>query len=296
MKKSKNQSIVFEGISFTVKREDQLHPDISGNKYRKLKYNILEAKKQKQNTLLTFGGAFSNHIAATAAAGKEYGLNTIGVIRGEELATEIASNHTLNYAQQCGMQLVFVSREAYREKNDPGFVKRLEEQYGAFYCIPEGGTNALAVKGCKEILTESDAIFDTICTSVGTGGTIAGLIHSAKANQKTLGFSALRGDFLNQEIKKHTGLENWELVTDYHFGGYGKIKPELITFINQFKEETGIPLDPIYTGKMCFGIVEMFKLNKLEPTRKVLMIHTGGLQGIAGINEKLKRQNSPLIV
>jgi len=295
MKNSINQSIVFEGISFTIKREDMLHPEISGNKYRKLKYNLVEAKKQQHKTVLTFGGAFSNHIAATAAAGRDHGLKTVGVIRGEELATKIASNHTLSYAQQCGMELVFVSREAYRQKNNAEFVAQLQQQYGPFYCIPEGGTNALAIKGCEEILTASDGAFNTICTSVGTGGTISGLINSAKAHQKILGFSALKGDFLNEEIKKYAIRKNWQLVTDYHFGGYGKIKPELITFINQFKEQTGIPLDPIYTGKMCYGVVEMFKLNMLEPGHNVLLIHTGGLQGITGINEKLKRRNSPLI-
>ncbi len=292
---SENQRIVFDGMAFTVKREDQLHPHISGNKYRKLTYNLLEAKQQGHTTLLTFGGAYSNHIAATAFAGTAYGLKTIGVIRGEELENKIVGNATLRYAQECGMQLVFITREAYRQKSEPTFLLQLQELYGAFYHVPEGGTNALAIKGCEEILTAQDLEYDLICTSVGTGGTMTGLINSAQAHQKILGFSALKGDFLTAEIHKNTQRNNWQLNGDYHFGGYSKIKPELITFINEFKEETGIPLDPIYTGKMCYGIVDMIRRDLLDRTQQILVIHTGGLQGIHGINEKLKRQQMPLI-
>ena len=194
----------------------------------------------------------------------------------------------------CSLNLYL--ENAIEEKNDAGFIAQLQERYGRFYLIPEGGTNNLAIKGCEEILTESDAEFDSICVSVGTGGTISGIINSAKAHQKVLGFPALKGDFLTNEIKKLTAKKNWQLITDYHFGGYGKIKPELITFINEFKEQTGIRLDPIYTGKMCYGIVQMMRQNELEVANNILMIHTGGLQGITGINEKLKRQNLPLII
>ncbi len=295
MIESANQSVTFDSISLTVKREDLVHPQISGNKYRKLKYNLLEAQQRAHTTLLTFGGAYSNHIAATAFAGKKYGFKTIGVIRGEELKEKISSNATLQYAQECGMQFEFVSREAYRQKTEPSVLHRLQDKYGTFYLVPEGGTNVLAIKGCEEILTASDAVFDIICSSVGTGGTIAGLINSAQAQQKILGFSSLKGDFLDAEIQKYTTQKNWELMTDYHFGGYGKIKPELITFINEFKEETGIPLDPIYTGKMCYGIVDMIRHDLLDKTKRILVIHTGGLQGIQGINEKLRRQQLPLI-
>jgi len=290
-----NQHIIFKGISLTVKREDQLHPEISGNKYRKLKYNILEAQKQQKNTLLTFGGAYSNHIAATAAAGKEYGFKTIGIIRGDELRDKVTENPTLNYAQSCGMKFKFISRTDYRKKEEISFIEQLEKEYGDFYLIPEGGTNELAVKGCEEILTKDDTYFDYICTCVGTGGTIAGIINSAEAKQKVLGFSALKGNFLEKEIQKYTSLNNWQLITDYHFGGYGKIKPELITFINQFKEKTGIPLDPVYTGKMLFGIIEMIEKNLIDKNSNILVIHTGGLQGIKGINAKLRQQNLPLI-
>jgi 1-aminocyclopropane-1-carboxylate deaminase len=290
-----NQHIIFKGISLTVKREDQLHTEISGNKYRKLKYNILEIQKQQKNTLLTFGGAYSNHIAATAAAGKEYGFKTIGIIRGDELRDKVTENPTLNYAQSCGMKFKFISRADYRKKEEISFIEELEKEYGDFYLIPEGGTNELAVKGCKEILTKDDAYFDYICTCVGTGGTIAGIINSAEAKQKVLGFSALKGNFLEKEIQKYTALNNWQLITDYHFGGYGKIKPELITFINQFKEKTGIPLDPVYTGKMLFGIIDMIEKNLIDKNSNILVIHTGGLQGIKGINAQLRQQNLPLI-
>ncbi len=292
---SVNQRIVFDGISLTVKREDQLHPYISGNKYRKLKYNLFEAEKQGHTTLLTFGGAYSNHIAATAAAGKKYNFKTIGVIRGEELKDKILSNATLTYAKECGMRFEFISRQAYRDKQESDFLRKLQDKYGSFYTIPEGGTNALAIKGCEEILSNEDTGFKYICVSVGTGGTIAGLINSAQANQKILGFSSLKGDFLTEEIHNLTHQKNWELMTDYHFGGYGKIKPELITFINEFKEETGIPLDPIYTGKMCYGVVDMIRRDLIEKDLKILVIHTGGLQGIQGVNEKLRRQHMPLI-
>lgn len=295
MNNSKNQCIIFKGISLTVKREDQLHPEISGNKYRKLKYNILEAQKQQKKTLLTFGGAYSNHIAATAAAGKEYGFKTIGIIRGDELTNKVSENPTLTYAQSCGMIFKFISRSDYRKKEEVSFIEALDKEYGDFYLIPEGGTNKLAVKGCEEILTKDDVDFDYICTCVGTGGTIAGIINSAKTRQKVLGFSALKGDFLEEEIRKYTTLNGWQLITDYHFGGYGKIKPELITFMNEFKEKTGISLDPIYTGKMVFGIIDMIKKNLIDKNSKILVIHTGGLQGIKGVNEKLRRQNLPLI-
>ena len=298
--RSQNQVVNFEGISLTIKREDMLHPEISGNKFRKLKYNILEAKKQKQTTLLTFGGAYSNHIAAVAAVGKVNGFKTIGIIRGDELAIDLKktlkANHTLELAHQKGMQFQFVSREQYRTKQSTSFLTYLNNKFGDFYSIPEGGTNNLAIKGCEEILANDDEVFDYVCTSVGTGGTISGLINSAKKHQKIIGFSSLKGDFLNEEIKKITANNNWELINNYHFGGYGKIKPELITFINQFKDKTDISLDPIYTGKMLFGILDMVKKGHFEKESKILAIHTGGLQGIIGMNEKLRLKNQPLII
>jgi len=296
---SPNEIVRFSSIKdveLFIKREDKLHPHISGNKYRKLKYNLSAAKEQKKDTLLTFGGAYSNHIAATAAAGMEFGFKTIGIIRGEELIDKISENATLSFAQQCGMQFKFVARSAYRDKNSPSFLTALENEFGNFYKLPEGGTNNLAIKGCEEILTEEDKIFDYVCVAVGTGGTITGLINTAKSHQKVLGFPALKGDFLREEIRSFTTKAYWQLILDYHFGGYGKINSDLITFINQFKEETGIPLDPIYTGKLLFGLVDLISNNYFIKGSKILAIHTGGLQGIQGMNMKLQRKGLPIII
>ena len=282
-------------ITVQIKREDLLHPFISGNKFRKLKYNLLQAKTENKETLLTFGGAFSNHIAAAAYAGKEYGFKTIGIIRGDELREKITENPTLQFAQDCGMQFKFVSREAYRHKTEADFLKNLKLEFGDFYLVPEGGTNEFAVKGCEEILTEADKEFDYVCCAVGTGGTISGLINSVLSHQKVLGFPALKGDFLNEDIRKFARNSNWELITDYHFEGYGKVNPELIAFINQFFEENKIPLDPIYTGKMVFGVMDLIQKNYFGENTKILLIHTGGLQGIAGMNIKLKNKHLPTI-
>ncbi|WP_264565296.1 1-aminocyclopropane-1-carboxylate deaminase/D-cysteine desulfhydrase [Flavobacterium sp. N3904] len=293
-----NQKITYElpnGISLEIKREDLLHPFISGNKFRKLKYNLLQAKAENKETVLTFGGAYSNHIAAVAYAGKEQGFKTIGVIRGDELGDKIDENPTLKFAQECGMQFEFVTREAYRHKTEPDFIINLQLKFGSFYLVPEGGTNEYAIKGCEEILTEEDIKFDYICCAVGTGGTISGIINSALPHQKVLGFPALKGDFLKDEIRKFAINENWELITDYHFGGYGKVNEELIQFINQFHEQTGIPLDPIYTGKMVFGVIDLIQMNYFPNNTKILLIHTGGLQGIRGMNALLKSKNKTLI-
>ncbi|TDW44276.1 1-aminocyclopropane-1-carboxylate deaminase [Flavobacterium sp. 270] len=282
-------------ISLSIKREDLIHPFVSGNKFRKLKYNLLQAKAENQETVLTFGGAFSNHIAAVAYAGKEQGFKTIGIIRGEELLDKIEENPTLKFAQENGMQFVFVSREDYRLKNEISFIEDLKQKFGNFYLVPEGGTNELAVKGCEEILTEEDADFNYVCCAVGTGGTISGLINSAFPNQKVLGFPALKGDFLKDEIRIFAKKDNWDLISDYHFGGYGKINLELIEFINTFLEENKVPLDPVYTGKMVFGVIDLIHKNYFPAHSKILLIHTGGLQGIDGMNLKLKQKKLPIL-
>ncbi|MFS4494451.1 1-aminocyclopropane-1-carboxylate deaminase/D-cysteine desulfhydrase [Maribacter sp. 2308TA10-17] len=296
----KNQSVHLpilteKQISLTIKREDLIHPFISGNKYRKLKYNIEAAKTQGCVTLLTFGGAFSNHIAATAYAGKVHDLQTIGVIRGEELSQKWKTNPTLKLASEHGMRFKFISRNAYRDKNSEEFRKELESEFGKFYLLPEGGSNKLAVKGCEEIVTAEDIEFDFVCSSVGTGGTLAGIITATKQNQRVLGFPALKGDFLKEDIRNFTPKKNWELQTDYHFGGYAKVSAELIHFINDFKMLTKIPLDPIYTGKMLYGILDLIKKDYFKPKTKILAVHTGGLQSIAGMNANLKKKNLPQI-
>ncbi|MCZ6594242.1 MAG: pyridoxal-phosphate dependent enzyme [Bacteroidetes bacterium] len=277
-------------------REDKIHSFVSGNKFRKLKYNSEEAQICGQNRILTFGGAYSNHIAAVAAMGKEMDIATIGVIRGEELVHKISENPTLSFARDCGMRLHFISRSAYKNKTDPRFIETLRQKFKDFYLIPEGGTNALAVKGCEEILSESTNDFDYVCVSVGTGGTISGLINASEDHQTVLGFSALKGTFQISEIKKYTSKSNYLLLDDYCFGGYGRIDSSLVRFINEFKERTQIPLDPIYTGKMMFGIFQMIKNKKFRENSRILAIHTGGLQGIAGMNLKLKKKNLPQIL
>lgn len=293
--KSENQPVEISlpnEVSLHIKREDKNHSFVSGNKLRKLKYNISQAQKEEKGTLLTFGGAYSNHIAATAAAGKLMGFKTIGVIRGEELLSVADKNPTLSFAKKNGMEFDFVSRTTYRLKNTAAYLEKLYEVYGKdVYILPEGGTNDLAVKGCEEILTQEDKSFDVICTAVGTGGTIAGLINASFPHQTVLGFPALNGKFLSEEIKKYTRKTNWNLIHDYNFGGYAKVSDDLIYFLNNFNEKTGISLDPIYTGKMIFAIFALSKNHFFEPNTKILAIHTGGLQGIEGINQKRKKEN-----
>lgn len=276
-------------VELFIKREDLIHPLISGNKFRKLKYNLIQAKLENQSTLLTFGGAFSNHILAVAAAGYENNFKTIGVIRGEELIDKIAENPTLKKAQDLGMTFKFVSRTAYRNKNENSFILDLENEFGKFYLLPEGGTNGLAIKGCEEILTIEDDVFSHICCSIGTGGTISGIINASKNSQQIVGFPSLKGDFISNEISNFVEKSNWNVISEYHFGGYGKISDELIRFINEFYLSYGVLLDPIYTGKMMFGIFDLINKNYFPQGSKILAIHTGGIQGIKGVNLKLKK-------
>ena len=280
----------------SLKPEYLIHPAVSGNKYRKLKYNLQKVKSENYQGILTFGGAFSNHIAATAAVGQALNIQTVGIIRGEELASKIDQNQTLRYAKSCGMHLEFVSRSAYKDKTTTEYLKTLLEVYKNFYIIPEGGTNALAIKGCQEILTETDQRFDLICCAVGTGGTMAGLINSSVPSQKIIGFPALKGSFLNEDICKFATQSNWELWEAYHFGGYAKVDSKLITFMNNFKTTYNIPLDPVYTAKMMYGIFDAIQTGQIPKDAKVLAIHTGGLQGIEGMNLRLKQKQLQTIV
>lgn len=289
------------GLDLYLKREDLIHPLVSGNKFRKLKYNLQQAKEHNKKTILTFGGAFSNHILATSAAAKLNDLNSIGIIRGEELGGEnlektLSENETLRNAKAMGMQLHFIDRESYRDKGNTLFIERLKNKFGDFYLVPEGGTNNFAIKGCEEILTKEDDNFDVICCPVGTGGTIAGIINSSSDHQQILGFSALKGDFLKEEVASHVKKINWEIIIDYHFGGYAKVDKGLIDFINKFKSEYNVLLDPIYTGKMMYGILDMIEKGEFSKNTRILAIHTGGLQGISGINKKLVRKNLPQII
>ncbi|WP_299259959.1 pyridoxal-phosphate dependent enzyme [uncultured Aquimarina sp.] len=304
VRESKNEEILHPilkeaKVSLYIKREDLIHEHISGNKFRKLKYNLLEAKRKGCDTILTFGGAYSNHIAATAAAGKLVGLHSIGVIRGDELAKDLdrtlSENDTLRFASDNGMKLKFVSRNDYKQKTSEYFLESLKREFGLFYCVPEGGTNDLAVRGCEEILTTDDGMFDYICCAIGTGGTISGIINASLTHQNIIGFPALKGDFLSDEIKKYTHKTNWSLTKEYHFGGYGKINSTLIEFINTFKQEQNIALDPIYTGKMLYGLFDSIQNGTFTKNTRILAIHTGGLQGILGMNKKLSKKKLPLI-
>jgi 1-aminocyclopropane-1-carboxylate deaminase len=283
---------VLDGFEITLKREDQLHPLVSGNKFRKLKYNLIEAKKQGHQTLLTFGGPFSNHLAATAAAGKIMGFETIGIVRGEE-ARKL--NPSLQFCQDQSMVLFPVSRADYRLKNEPEFIASLQKKWGNFYLLPEGGTNTLALEGCREILTTADKDFEVICCSVGTGGTWAGLVESALPHQEVIGFTALKNHNLENELRKLTTNKNGLLNHDYTFGGYAKVSPELIDFINIFNKNFKTPLDPVYTGKLLFGIFDLIKNKLWLWGKKILIIHTGGLQGIEGMNQKLSKKKWPII-
>lgn len=268
-----------KGIRLLIKREDQNHPYVSGNKWWKLKYNLEEAQRLSHSTLLTFGGAFSNHIYATAAAAKELGLKSIGVIRGDEIRP---LNHTLAFAASCGMKLHFVSREWYRTKTSAEAQQELKERFGDFYLIPEGGTNALAVKGCSEFAKrlEQEIEFDCCCISVGTGGTLAGMAEGLSRSKSILGFSSLKGgDFLRDDIKVYNSKTNWQLITDYHFGGYAKTTPELLNFMKEFETNFSILLDPVYTAKMLLGVFDLVKKDFFKGGSTVLIVHSGGLQG-----------------
>ncbi len=281
-------------VVIDMKREDLLHLEVSGNKLRKLKYNLKAAIDQGYSKVLTYGGAYSNHIAATAAACRLAGLQSIGIIRGEELGDSLqktlATNQTLRTAHDNGMQFQFVSREQYREKMEATFQGQLLADYGAFYNIPEGGTNALAVQGAQEILTSQDLeTYDVICVSGGTGGTAAGIINSSK-NHQVLVFSALKGDFLRQEIVKFTTGKPFQLVEEDHFGGYARSNDALIDYMNVRFRESGIPLEPIYTGKMMYRLEQLIQQGVFNGKTRILALHTGGLQGIPGYNQMLKKK------
>jgi len=283
------------GVSIHVKRLDLVHPHIQGNKWYKLKYNIERALAAEHKTLLTFGGAWSNHIYATAAAGNLAGLRTIGIIRGEEPANY---STTLLFAKEQGMELKFVSRLDYEERATEEFKAWLHDQFGAFHLVPEGGSNYYGVNGCMEILSDDDLHnFDIIACACGTGATLAGMLLSAKSKLQFIGFSALKGgDFLRDEVIKHIEyfLMDRELAeeyrtqftmeTAYHFGGYGKWTEELFEFIKEFDTAYNLPLDQVYTGKALYGLLKKIEQGEIERGSKVLFIHTGGLQGRMGID------------
>jgi len=282
-------------VELDIRREDLIHPVVSGNKYRKLKYNLESALAGGYQSILTLGGPHSNHVAATAYATRQAGLESIGVIRGEEWEIKWQESPTLSFAHQCGMELRFVSREEYRDRSAPAFLESLMRNVPGAFFLPEGGTNELAVEGCREIMGADDQKYDIVCCAVGTGGTIAGISRALAPHQKVLGFPAVKGDFLKEDIRKFATADNWELVNGYEFGGYARTDARLIAFINAFYDETGIPLDPIYTGKMVFGVMKEIAIGRFRGKTRILMVHTGGLQGIKAMNDRLSKLKRPII-
>ena len=294
------------GVDLYVLRLDLMHPLVNGNKWFKLKYNLLEAKEKNFTTLLTFGGAYSNHIYATAAAGNLFGFRTIGLIRGEE---RLPLNPTLNFAVQQGMQLVYLNREMYRQRNTSALQESLRQRFGEVFIIPEGGSNLNGVRGCTEIIDRAmptagyTYAFDRICVACGTATTLAGIALSLHEGQKAIAFPVLKnGVFLAPEIKSlltnylasglpapYSSPASWELVCDYHFGGYAKVNDELILFSQQFTQEHGVPLDYVYTAKMFYGVMDLLKQGFFCKGDSLLLVHTGGLQGNVGMEKSLQR-------
>jgi 1-aminocyclopropane-1-carboxylate deaminase/D-cysteine desulfhydrase-like pyridoxal-dependent ACC family enzyme len=286
------------GLRLFIKRDEllRLGPALAlcGNKWRKLQYNLLAAREAGHHTLLTFGGAFSNHLAAVAAAGQAFGFETIGIVRGER---PTALNPTLRFVERCGMRLHYLSRGEYRAKQTPAFQEELRRRCGHFYLLPEGGTNGLALQGCLEMAAEIEQQLEpwphTCCLSVGTGGTMAGLVAGLRGRSKVLGFSALKGDFLAGEVRRllethfpGQAFTDWSVNADFHAGGYAKTNPALLAFMDRFCQEQGILLDPIYTGKLFWGLFQLIETGYFPAGSSILAIHTGGLQGIAGFQER----------
>lgn len=289
------QQIKFPGnnipVNVFMKRDDLTDIFISGNKFYKLKYNVLYALENNINRLISFGGAYSNHIHAFSYACKLFDFEGIGIIRGE-LTYPI--NPTLKFAAQNGMKIEYVSRSEYRLKHTDEFKSKLKEKYGEFLYVPEGGSNELAIKGAEEILDNIDIDYDYVALAAGTGGTAAGIISSLKGKKFVYVFPVLKGsEFLRGEINNFINLQssssynNFDLIKEYHFGGYARTKPELLAFIEEFYKLNEIQLDPVYTGKMMFGLNESIKSGLIPEGKTVLAIHTGGLQGIEGMNHRL---------
>lgn len=275
-------------INLSLLRLDQYDLEIPGNKWFKLKYNLQKAGLQRKKTLLTFGGAYSNHIFATASAAKKYGFEAIGIIRGEE---HFPLNPVLEAVKNLGMQIHYLDRTTYREKNSQNVLDKLHEQFGDFYLLPEGGSNHLAVKGCTEIWDLINIPCDYLCTAMGTGGTMAGLVAGNKSKSQIIGFSSLKGaNFLYDDVKQllasfyennpkfpQNKQQNWQINLDYHFGGYAKSNAELMGFMADFEQNQGVVLERIYTAKMLFGIYDLIGKGKFEKGSHIIAIHSGGV-------------------
>jgi 1-aminocyclopropane-1-carboxylate deaminase len=275
-----------KNIRLWIKRDDLIHPWVSGNKYRKLKYNLKSAIENKCKTIVTFGGAFSNHLHATAGACALLGLKSVGIVRGEiDL-----NNPTIKFCIERGMNLIPVSRAAYRLKENSQEIMELIQKYPDCYMVPEGGTNQLALRGASEIVDEIKIQWsempEIISLACGTGGTTAGILSANLLNSKVIAFSALKSSHLESEIKQLSDFKNADKLsvqTDFHFGGYAKWNTELIDFIYDFEKQTDIPLDHVYNGKAMFGLFKLILADYFEPGSTICYIHTGGLQGKDGL-------------
>ena len=267
------------GIRLYLKRDDLISTEITGNKWRKLHHNLAAARSLGHDTLLTFGGAYSSHIRAVATAGHYFGFATIGVIRGEE---HLPLNASLSHAVERGMRLTYLDRTSYRRKSDPDVVSGLEARFGRFYLLPEGGSNALAVRGCAEIPGEIAASFDVICCPCGTGGTLAGIAAGLKPGQRAIGFSVLKGGrFLDPEVEAlqrsavGAWTQNWSVDYDFHFGGYARRTAVLTDFIADFEQRHDLTLDWVYVAKMMFGVMTLAGNKEFEPGTSLVAVITG---------------------
>ena len=269
-------------IELWMKRDDLLHPVISGNKWRKLKYSLDHALSSGADTLISMGGAYSNHLHALAYAGKALGLKTIGLIRGEQPETLTPA---LCDMQNWGMELKFVFRSDYRLLRQYKGCHDLPELNPQQYWLPEGGAQALALKGVVELVNEIDVLYDILCAPCGTGATLAGIIDAVPEPVSVLGFAALKNaEFLQADVESllPRPCSNWQINQNYHFGGFAKITAELMAFITDFEHKTGIPLEPVYTGKMMYALYDLITQHTFKPGQRIIAVHTGGLQGKRG--------------
>ncbi len=271
-------------VTLQVKRDDLIHPLISGNKWRKLKYNLIEIQDSSKAGLLTFGGAFSNHIYACAAAGKLFGIKTHAIIRGPELDQ---NNPTLRFARACGMQLTLVDRQTYRKRYDIDYLAELREKHPHRHIVPEGGTNEHALVGCQE-LAASLPPCDYVFCATGSGGTLAGLAAGLPDGTLVTGIAVLKqADYLRQEIANllsaYPDHAPWQLLTKFHGGGYGRFTPELWRFCQTMRAEHGLPLEPVYTGKMLYAVWQLIEQGYFPSGSRIIAVHTGGLQGLTGL-------------
>ncbi|HCA88278.1 MAG TPA: 1-aminocyclopropane-1-carboxylate deaminase [Streptomyces sp.] len=272
------------GVRLLLKRDDLIHPELPGNKWRKLVPNLRAAAESGHTALLTFGGAYSNHLRATAAAGRLLGLTTIGVVRGDELADR-PLNPSLARCAADGMRLVFVDRGTYRRKTEPEVAAGLRERFGEFHLVPEGGSNAEAVRGCAALGRELQGRTDVVAVPCGTGGTLAGLAAGLGPGQRAIGFAALRGGFLAREAERlqrkafGTRRGDWRGEERFHFGGYAKVPPELRTFTEDFSARHGLTLEPLYVAKMLYGLTVLAREGTLASGTTVAAVVTGSGTG-----------------